>query len=421
MLDVLALQQQIQRMVQEQSATQAERQEQLDRAVTELQRQGTVWPEFAKRVAESRTSWLVAGVCQQVNARIPPPPCPHPHTVLATDGSQIFPDRHEGTACYLINIGRVVLPYGQPLRPLLDSQPTLFYRERDLYHVWNGRRTPVTEEVISLRRQWMEFEALAQLASELSRSSLPGVALSDGTLILWTLEGVPPDFRQEMLERFLISWERLRQCGWPLAGYISQPASADVINALRVGICPEVRVDCDKCPWKGGPGAREPGNRPNARGGRSVPPQQLDFYRYDAQMLPCAVIEGVTDAQLFAQVLAPGERSALFASVSQVLGHYGPHGVYFFYVHVGSEIGRVEVPAWVATCPESLERVHAVVVDQAEKGGGYPLALIEAHEKAVVRSPEREAFYRLVQDMLVQQGLPVSLSSKSWSKRIPRI
>lgn len=405
MLDVLALQQQIQRMVQEQSALRTEQQEQLDRAVAELQRQGAVWREFAERVAESRTSWLVAGVSQPVNARIPAPSCPQPHTVLATDGSQIFPDRHEVVACYLINIGRVVLPYGQPLRPLLDSQPTLFYRERDLYHFWNGRRTPVSEEVISLRRQWMEFEALAQLAQEHPRGSPPGVALSDGTLILWTLEGTPADFRQEMLGRFLDSWERLRQCGIPLAGYISQPASADVINALRIGICPEVQVDCDKCSWRVGRGEE----------------RQLDFYRYDAQVVPCAVIEGITDAMLFARVLAPGERSALFASASQVLGHYGPHGVYFFYVHVGSEIGRVEVPAWVATCPELLERVHAVVVDQAEKGGGYPLALIEAHEKAVVRSPEREAFYHLVQDMLVRQGLPASFSSKSWSKRIPRI
>jgi NurA-like 5'-3' nuclease len=147
----------------------------------------------------------------------------------------------------------------------------------------------------------------------------------------------------------------------------------------------------------------------------------LDFFQYDAQVLPCAVIEGVTDAMLFGQVLAPGERSAVFRSASQVLGEYGAHAVHFFYVHVGSEIARVEAPEWVVESPDLLERVHAVVVDQAEKGGGYPLALIEAHEKAVVRSAEREAFFRLLEEMLVRKGLPGAISSKGWSKRTPRI
>lgn len=414
MLDMLALQRQVQQMVEAQAENRPHLEGQVHRAVAELERQGTIWREFAERVAWSRTSWLVAGVHQQVNERIPVLPCPQPHTVMATDGSQIFPDRHEVAACYLINVGRVALPYGQSRRPLLDSQTALFYREPDLYHFWGGRRTPVTAEVVGLRRQLMEFEALAQLAQEFSPGQPPGVALSDGTLILWTLEGTPADFRQEMLQRFLAALERFRRLGMPLASYISQPASTDVINALRIGICPAVKVDCDRCLWKGEGGGR--GRKEKSRRG-----QQLDFYRHDAQVLPCAVIEGVTDALLFAQVLAPGERSAIFSSASQVLVDYGPHAVHFFYVHVGSEIGRVEVPAWVAADPDLLRRVHAVLVDQAAKGGGYPLALIEAHEKAVVRSAEREAFFRLVEDLLVRKGLAASLSSKSWSKRVPRV
>jgi len=147
----------------------------------------------------------------------------------------------------------------------------------------------------------------------------------------------------------------------------------------------------------------------------------LGFFQHDAQVLPCAVMEGVTDAMLFAAVLVPGERSAVFRSASKVLDEYGPHPIHFFYLHVGSEIARVEVPAWIATDPELRGRVHAVILDQAEKGRGYPLSLIEAHEKAVVRNPEREAFYRIMEEMLVRQGLPATVSSKSWSKRTPRI
>lgn len=35
-----------------------------------------------------------------------------PYVVHAIDGSQIYPDRHQGTACYLLNIGTVMLEYG---------------------------------------------------------------------------------------------------------------------------------------------------------------------------------------------------------------------------------------------------------------------------------------------------------------------
>ncbi|RAQ48339.1 nuclease, partial [Arthrospira sp. O9.13F] len=58
---------------------------------------------------------------------------PAAHTVFATDGSQIAPNAHEIAYCYLINIGRVVLYYGQSRHPILDSVPEIFYRPEDLY------------------------------------------------------------------------------------------------------------------------------------------------------------------------------------------------------------------------------------------------------------------------------------------------
>ena len=58
---------------------------------------------------------------------------PKVHTVISTDGSQIAPNHHEIAYCYLLNIGRVVLHYGQDLHPILDSLPEVFYRPEDLY------------------------------------------------------------------------------------------------------------------------------------------------------------------------------------------------------------------------------------------------------------------------------------------------
>ncbi|MFM7438786.1 MAG: nuclease, partial [Snowella sp.] len=42
-----------------------------------------------------------------------------PHSVFSTDGSQIAPSNHEIAYCYLINIGRILLHYGQNRHPLL--------------------------------------------------------------------------------------------------------------------------------------------------------------------------------------------------------------------------------------------------------------------------------------------------------------
>jgi hypothetical protein len=56
------------------------------------------------------------------------------------------------------------------------------------------------------------------------------------------------------------------------------------------------------------------------------------------------------------------------------------------------------------------------VYDQAQKGMGYPIALQEAHHFAVVKSEERQAFYRLVEGQFVKQGLPSYITNKELRK-----
>src|SRR5205823_1602462 len=104
----------------------------------------------------------------------------------------------------------------------------------------------------------------------------------------------------------------------------------------------------------------------------------------------CGVLEYATDALLFRRILRRGERSPLFGSRSRVLNEYRDveNRVRFFYLNTGDEIARVEVPAWVGDSPSLLDQVHALVTDQIRKGDGYPRALSEAHEQAVVRGPD---------------------------------
>ena len=144
------------------------------------------------------------------------------------------------------------------------------------------------------------------------------------------------------------------------------------------------------------------------------------FWADSAASLMAALISpsiSMSDAEMFDAVLQPGERSAVFDTTSSIVeDHYGPHQVRFCYVHLGEEVCRLEMPAWSAEGP-ALDLAHAGLLAQAEKGHGYPIALQEAHEQAVVSGADRDYFAQLVEEMLVDEGLPTTTSQKSRSKR----
>ncbi len=388
MLNIATLKPQINEMVERQADFMDEFIRKLDTALKELNDRSDDWEKLSNKVEKSKTSWLVAGVDSPPNTAYPLPPRPSDFTVIASDGSQIFPDRHETLPCYLINTGSVLIRYGSHARALLKSLPEFFYTEEDRFTAWDGRRVPVNTEVISMRRTMMEMEEILRLARECGGKESV-LALVDGTLILWTLEGKPADFRDRIMEEFVGFLDDIRAMSIPIAGYISYPGSTDVVNALRVGLCPEEVSLCNQCPYT-----------------------HLDS-------LPCQPVEGVTDRALFSRVLKEGERSAVFRSSSKILQRYGPHAVCFFYLNTGAEVVRVEVPAWLADDPALIDRTHTLIYDQAKKGGGYPVVLMEAHEQAVVRGRDRDFFFELVREALVKSDFKVRVSRKAVSKRRP--
>ena len=77
---------------------------------------------------------------------------------------QIFPDRHEISACFLINIGYILLHYGTGEKPLMSSKPRLYYREEEIYEEWGGVRLFVNRDLVGFKRGLMEFTELADLA-----------------------------------------------------------------------------------------------------------------------------------------------------------------------------------------------------------------------------------------------------------------
>ena len=407
MLDLYAVKTQIDSMVADERRVQEDFRAKLELALAEYRRWLPEWERLARKIDVSRTSWLLPGLGEGLGGGIDAPDRPSTISIAATDGSQIFPDRHEISACFLINIGYILLHYGTGEKPLMSSKPRLYYREEEIYEEWGGARVFVNRELVGFKRGLMEFTELADLALAAHAEGHRTLALSDGTLILWNLEGKPQDFRAAHLEVTLAAMEELRAARVPVAGYISQPGSQELINALKLGLCPLEAADCDRCPY------REENQLHFSR-------EEIDDLNGDlwqGRGLPCSPIEGLSDAVLVRRVLRPGQRTPLYRSASKVLAEYGPHYIYYFYLHVGTEIGRVEVPEWVATDRALLDLVHACLYDQAEKGQGYPVALAEAHERAVVRSADREAFYRFLRDTFVKNDLQTRLSTKSFKKR----
>lgn len=308
---------------------------------------------------------------EPANTVYPDPEVPEKHIIVATDGSQVVPDRHDGfEGIGLIHTGRVRLVYGTGERARLDAIAEVFFDDDD------EDTEPGSAGRLALRRLAAELETLAELAGEAAQSGLPALALTDGSLIAWMLsdrgpEGQSDPHQRAAREALLSSLERCQLAGVPIAGYVSGPGSRDVVNGLRL-------ID----------------------GSADV---------------------GLTDARLFARLLKPGERSPLFSAKGRVDGYphilkeYAEHWVGFFYLNVGAELARIELPLWAAE--SHLDTIHALCLDQARKGRGYPVALAEAHERAVVREPDRQAFLRLLTRSAVKSSITPTVTRKALAKR----
>ncbi len=324
---------------------------------------------------------------EPLTQRHQPIPYTLPHCVLATDGSQIAPSRHELVYCYVINIGRVVITYGTGSYPLLDSVPQVYYQPE---HLYRGRQWGLsTEDWIKWQRAIAETQALAQLAGSLEQE-LPTLALTDGSLIHWELEHLPRPARQEILSPIWQAWEELRSRRIPLVGYISAPRAVESVNFLRLPACPHPSPDCAQ-----------------------------HCAELAMEQLPCGKAYPLRDASLWAQLLEVGQFSPLWQSRAAILQEYpAEHTIYFGYLHLGNEIARLEMPAWTACAPQLFQQALQMVLAQVHKGAGYPIALAEAHHQAVVSSGDRQQFFMILERYLQQSGvMDWQLSNKETRKR----
>jgi len=250
-LDLLDVSSQVRQMGEQLAQRRADEQRRLQLLDGMLAEYADRWQELAD-LAET-VQERVAVPTGPLDERIPPRPRPEAYTAMASDGAEIDPDRHGGSGdFYLINVGRVRIPYGQPEREVeLRSVSTLGYTDDDLYIVDPRdprRQVPMRDRHLDALRTVAELRALADLAeTEPEFASSPSVALVDGTLLFSVLEERPRDFlRNRFYTDFVHQLERLRGAGVPVAAYASRSRGIDLIHLFRA-VCGSTPLVCSVC------------------------------------------------------------------------------------------------------------------------------------------------------------------------------
>jgi len=287
-------------------------------------------------------------------------------TLIAADGSQVFPNRNLAVQYCIINTGSIAMQLNSGKVTDTETDSELYLEDE-----WEEKYGPATEGMIALYRDFNERSKLEEIAKNYQQSI---VTIADGPMELWEPKGLEELRAFEKLQKTYLSvLSRLQSKGIITAGYIDNPRENLVIRLLEL-----VEAQREK-----------------------EPPSNFRDYH---------PLRGVSDRWLYGEksnpLLGPGERSAIFAIQSKSKKHYkGVLGLHFFYLNVGTERHpypvRVEIPKWVADDKAKLDLLHAVLVDQCRMMGSkpYPYLLHRAHEIAVVKHEEKFQ----VEQMLTQE------------------
>jgi hypothetical protein len=355
-------------------------------------------PDLLDKVERAGSDWWGAKPSHEpIDAVIAAPPPPTAYTVLASDGSQIFPDKHEAHQYYLLNISVYGLYFGGNRPPLEKQKTILAVSDADLLLYQNI----VSKELVNKRRSVMEVQFLAEQVLH-EPATPPVIALCDGRLGVVQGDRISTAEQAEhdrLLQEHLRALDQIAHSGAALGGYVDRPGGKPVLDLLALST-----LDINEIPT-----ALKTVARP------------LNWF---------------SDATLFAGLLRqPGSRSAVFellagwnkAYQSQPTLVNQTHSIFAFYLNISRTptpiIARVECPQWVATNPALLTNLHAVVFAQAQYSTAetpYPLVLTLADSAAVVQAADREIIDDMLTRELLQHGILPQVSAKLHQKQIAR-
>lgn len=294
------------------------------------------------------------------------------YVVLAVDGSQVYYDKHQGPACYLINIGSVLLTYGQSASSVqMQSIPYVMVAQNSAL---------LGQEFVNGQREEFELKAAVELSIKYQQDNeeLPFLCLLDGTLIFSSVDDATnTDSEETFFQKYIEQLEKLFKNNILHAGYISFPRGKELVNILKITLS-----------------------------------------GYDGkQDEASSVLDGLCDMDIAHYFLPLAHRSIIFESKAPTSYLYPKHlRPYFCFLNVGKEIVRLELPQWIARDESIVNQICQMVIDQAGKGRGYPVCLFEAHEQAVIKAMDREFFYLMIQKMIQKYNGFYAASQKSMKK-----
>ena len=332
--------------------------------------------QFEQKINKIKQSLLVPSWSGLLSSTTTIIPRQDKYIVVSVDGSQIYYDKHQGPPCFLINIGFIQLRYGVVGKSIqYGNQPFLSSK----FDSDNDFGSP---DFVNMQREGHEFDYALEQMIEI-KSQVPeelAVCLFDGSLIFFHLDTQDMELKDRFLEYYFQRLEQFYQHKMLIGGYMSLPRTKELVNLCK-----------------------------------------LELAQGDEQILEHTnVIDRLTDVDIADLYLKPYQRSLIFKSKAPICYLYPVHlQPHFCYLHVGSEIIRLEFPAWIAQSEELVDQLCAVALDQAIKGRGYPVCLFEAHEQAVIKAIDRDFFYRMIEKMSHQKAKSYLISQKSIKKQQP--
>ena len=401
-LEIEKLRGELERMAVSTVGLRQAQQQRADRLRDVLGRRATDWAAFsaglARAAARADAKYFRAArplnEAEPLDTPIRPPPPPSRAILLATDGSQIMPDRHAAFLYYLVNVGAIVYYHGDSRAPDTHSEPRMRYPQ--LQDDQTDDEPGFDKSVVTIERDLLEIGTLSNLAWHFAEVPQPRLALLDQRLLYYPFGGSDQAAR-EAVDNWAGAVSDMRESGALVAGYIDRPGKRSVITLL------ETLQDETDIGWET-LGKRKPG-------------------------------DDLTDATLYAGLLGPGERSPVFADVSPANERFAAAdpliAACFFYFNPGSPrlsgdgerieprtVARVDIPLWVAQDPEAVALVHGLIYDQCRLTGFYPYVLTRAHELAVVGKRDADSLNQMIALYMQEAGVMGDNTAKQDDKAL---
>lgn len=328
--------------------------------------------EWEQRVQDASARRWVASPLSPLHFTPRVEACLPNYCVTATDSSFIAPDKHRGADSHLVNVGRVMIRYGERMSAELDNVPS-HYTEA----IVEGEEM-ASGRILAAKCALREMQELYGWSREYGAD----VALADGSLMQLVHVLSKEAQVQAMMEEYYGTLGAFQEIGVPIIGYISQPASQMTMRAIRMLACEQ-----------------------------TIPHEQRP-----EEECGCRSLWGLDDADLFWELLEPGQLSPVFEPVFSYLK--GPNvsmfkEMVFAYLATEYEVVRLEFPIWIWE-KGLLERAVSILLHQCRLGKGYPNSLTLSHQFAVLNNADREGYYFLLE----RAGLMRKPTEKARGKRL---